>query len=80
MNWIDIKERLPEKGQKVIAYFDEFDIKANRDTPYVALVRCGFDESGKFMALAEDGHVYFETLTITHWMPIVGPNGHRMNL
>ncbi len=57
MEWISVKDRLPEIGEPVIIYYGRFVAEAMRNDNGVFVVSCSDEE-------AED---------VTHWMPLPEP-------
>ena len=73
MEWISVKDRLPEQGQMVIAYYQPYTIphkegeKANRwDAVVVATYECT-----NFRRL--DMGQIIVSWAVTHWVPFVKP-------
>lgn len=78
MNWISVKDRLPEKEIKVLGYFPIFDLKeeCNEDRFEIQMVKLieAFNNPYWFIYISFDGCNCFSDEHInmkpTHWMPL----------
>lgn len=62
-NWIDLNERMPEQGQKVLIFRPHAHEKPHEDPSFKIATYCGND-------IWINSHFEHE---ITHWMPLINP-------
>lgn len=68
LQWISVKERLPEDGQDVIFYVDWVD-KWDKGSERITYQEIGkFDGKNRF-----DHRAHTELDRVTHWMPLIKP-------
>jgi hypothetical protein len=70
MDWIDINERTPEDGQKVLTYFKELDNNPIEIASYKNLEGTEDEIFGKNLFYNKNGYL---TDDVTHWMPLPEP-------
>jgi hypothetical protein len=66
INWINIKDRLPKEGQRVILFYE-----GEVCYDYVLVKNYGKIKSNDFFEPYHSG--YSCVRTATHWMPIIEP-------
>lgn len=69
MEWISVKDRLPEKYQKVLFYV--LERKEIYSGYYVQDAYRDIQSTYKFREMFDDW--WFEGETVTHWMPLPTP-------
>tara|TARA_R110002074_G_scaffold35454_4_gene96711 strand:+ start:864 stop:1091 length:228 start_codon:yes stop_codon:yes gene_type:complete len=68
MNWIDVKERTPKQGEKVLVFgFKETELGGKKYERTIGLVEWKNETSSN---CADVCHYYMEYSEITHWCKI----------
>jgi hypothetical protein len=72
MNWISVKDRLPEPWDEVLIFYKD----KNTGSFGFAMVVLVPGESGSYWS-ADKFYVDLTDESVTHWTCLVGPNGER---
>ena len=68
MNWISVKDRLPEEDStKFIIFTEGVDVYCGR---YYS--RNSFNRESFFIVESQNGHIFNDS-NVTHWMPLPDP-------
>ena len=66
MNWISVKERLPDEGVEVLVYCCYFKDNCSQEI-------ASLDSYGGIQYWDLEGRQYLEMEDVTHWMPLPEP-------
>ncbi len=84
MEWISVKDRLPENGRNVLICIENVEIygRHNELKNIQRLILCGYHYDGVWLTAHCHGCEYIEKMnekfpdehiTVTHWMPLPDP-------